>query len=86
MLRDVVAAYPNLKPVASTLRTAPTAARNAWGAIALNEDNIAHVPQRDIDTSTASAAETASPPASSTACSPENPSNGPSDAELPTEH
>ena len=49
MLRAVAAAYPNLKLVASTLRTAHTASRNAWGAIALYEDKIVHVPQRDID-------------------------------------
>jgi len=49
MLREVAAAYPNLKLVASTLRTAHTASRNAWGAIALYEDQIVHVPQRDID-------------------------------------
>jgi len=49
MLREVVAAYPNLKLVASTLRTAQTASRNAWGAIAIYEDKIVHVPQREID-------------------------------------
>jgi 2-dehydro-3-deoxygluconokinase len=49
MLREVAAAYPNLKLVASTLRTAHTASRNAWGAIALYHDQIVHVPQRDID-------------------------------------
>jgi 2-dehydro-3-deoxygluconokinase len=49
MLREVAASYPNLKLIASTLRTAQTASRNAWGAIALYEDQIVHVPQRDID-------------------------------------
>ncbi len=49
MLREVAKLYPNLKLVASTLRTAYTASRNAWGAIALYEDKITHVPQRDID-------------------------------------
>jgi 2-dehydro-3-deoxygluconokinase len=49
MLREVASAYPNLKLVASTLRTAQTASRNAWGAIALYEDKIVHVPQQDID-------------------------------------
>jgi 2-dehydro-3-deoxygluconokinase len=49
MLREVAAAYPNLKLVASTLRTAHTASRNAWGAIALYEDKIVHVPQSEID-------------------------------------
>jgi 2-dehydro-3-deoxygluconokinase len=49
MLREVAKAYPNLKLIASTLRTAHTASRNAWGAIALYQDKIVHVPQRDID-------------------------------------
>ena len=49
MLREVAGLYPNLKLVASTLRTAHTATRNAWGAIALYEDKIVHVPQRDIE-------------------------------------
>jgi 2-dehydro-3-deoxygluconokinase len=49
MLREVASIYPNLKCIASTLRTAQTASRNAWGAIALFEDKIVHVPQRDID-------------------------------------
>src|SRR5579871_1546121 len=49
MLREVAAAYPNLKLVASTLRTAQTASRNAWGTIALYQDQIIHVPQREID-------------------------------------
>ena len=49
MLRDVAGAYPNLKLVGSTLRTAHSASRNGWGAIALYEDRIVHVPQTDID-------------------------------------
>ncbi len=49
MLREVAMAYPNLKLIAGTLRTAQTASRNAWGAIALYEDQIVHVPQREID-------------------------------------
>lgn len=49
MLREVAAAYPNLKLIASTLRTAHTASRNAWGAIALYQGRIVHVPQRDIE-------------------------------------
>jgi 2-dehydro-3-deoxygluconokinase len=49
MLREVAAAYPNLKLIASTLRTARTASRNAWGAIALYQDKIVHVPQQEID-------------------------------------
>jgi 2-dehydro-3-deoxygluconokinase len=49
MLREVAAAYPNLKLIATTLRTAHTASRNAWGAIALHQDEIVHVAQRDIE-------------------------------------
>jgi 2-dehydro-3-deoxygluconokinase len=49
MLREVAASYPNLKLVASTLRTAYSASRNAWGAIALYQDQIVHVPQQGID-------------------------------------
>lgn len=49
MLRELAAAYPNLRMIATTLRTAHTASRNAWGAIALYEDEIIHIPQRDID-------------------------------------
>ena len=49
MLREVAAPYPNLKLIASTLRTAHTASRNAWGAIALYQDQIVHVPQIEID-------------------------------------
>jgi 2-dehydro-3-deoxygluconokinase len=49
MLREVAAAYPNLKVVASTLRTVGSASRNAWGAIALYQNEIVHVPQREID-------------------------------------
>jgi len=49
MLREVAALYPNLKLIASTLRTAHSASSNGWGAIALYEDKIVHVPQKDID-------------------------------------
>jgi 2-dehydro-3-deoxygluconokinase len=49
MLREVAAAYPNLSLVASTLRTAHTATRNSWGAIALYKDQIVHVPLREIE-------------------------------------
>ncbi|HEY3989791.1 MAG TPA: sugar kinase [Acidobacteriaceae bacterium] len=49
MLREVAAAYPNLKVIAATLRTAHTASRNAWGAIALFESEIVYVAQREVD-------------------------------------
>ena len=49
MLREVAASYGNLKLVATTLRTAQTASRNAWGAMAIYKDEILYVPQREID-------------------------------------
>jgi 2-dehydro-3-deoxygluconokinase len=49
MLREVAQSYPNLKLIATTLRTAPTASRNAWGAIAIYMDEILFVPQQEID-------------------------------------
>jgi len=49
MLREVAAAYPNLKMIATTLRTVHTATRNAWGAMALYENKIAHVPQVEVE-------------------------------------
>ena len=53
MLKDVAAAYPNLKMIATTLRTAHTATRNAWGAMALANagkgDEMILVPQRDVE-------------------------------------
>jgi len=49
MLREVAAAYPNLKLVATTLRTAHTATKNDWGAIALYNSELLYVPQRSIE-------------------------------------
>jgi 2-dehydro-3-deoxygluconokinase len=49
MLRDVAEVYPNLKIVATTLRTAHTATRNAWGAMALAEGKIALAPQTEVE-------------------------------------
>lgn len=49
MLREVAVAYPNLKLVATTLRTARSASWNAWGAMALYQDEIVHVAQKEID-------------------------------------
>ncbi len=49
MLREVASLYPNLKMIASTLRSVRSATVNAWGAIALYEDKIIHVPQRDVE-------------------------------------
>jgi 2-dehydro-3-deoxygluconokinase len=49
MLRDLSSTYPNLKVIASTLRTAHTASENAWGAIALHRDGVVVAAQRNID-------------------------------------
>ena len=49
MLRQVAESYPNLKLVASTLRTARTATQNDWGAIALYNGELLLVPQRSVE-------------------------------------
>ena len=49
MLHRVAEIYPNLKLIATTLRTAHTATKNDWGAIALYEGRTLHVPQRPIE-------------------------------------
>ncbi len=49
MLRRVAELYPNLKLIATTLRTAHTATNNDWGAIALYEGKTIHVPQRPLE-------------------------------------
>lgn len=40
MMEQVVAAWPNLKVVASTLRSARTASRNDWGAVAWSDGQL----------------------------------------------
>lgn len=49
MLRQIAELYPNLKLVATSLRTAHTATMNDWGAIALHEGKTLHVPQRPLE-------------------------------------
>jgi 2-dehydro-3-deoxygluconokinase len=49
MLREVALAFPNLKLIASTLRTASSASLNTWGAIALYQDRIVLVSPREIE-------------------------------------
>jgi 2-dehydro-3-deoxygluconokinase len=49
MLRRVADLYPDLKLVATTLRTARTATDNDWGAIALYDGKIIDVPQRPLE-------------------------------------
>jgi 2-dehydro-3-deoxygluconokinase len=48
-LRKVAEKFPNLKLIATTLRTARTATQNDWGAIAWYDRKIVHVPQRPIE-------------------------------------
>jgi 2-dehydro-3-deoxygluconokinase len=49
MLHRVAELYPNLKVIATTLRTAHTATKNDWGAMALYEGKTIHVPQRPLE-------------------------------------
>ncbi|MEL6183299.1 MAG: sugar kinase [Myxococcota bacterium] len=49
MISDVVAAYPNLRTVATTLRTAHSASVNGWGAICYHEGEFYEVEPRDFD-------------------------------------
>jgi 2-dehydro-3-deoxygluconokinase len=49
MIEKVVSTYPNIKTVATTLRTARSASVNGWGAIAYHEGQFYEVPQRDVE-------------------------------------
>src|SRR6202522_4591999 len=49
LLHKVAELYPNLKLIATTLRTAHTATKNDWGAIALYEGKIVYVEQRELE-------------------------------------
>jgi 2-dehydro-3-deoxygluconokinase len=49
MLHRVAELYPNLKLIATTLRTAHTATKNDWGAIALYQGETIRVPQRPLE-------------------------------------
>ncbi len=49
MIERVVAAYPNLRTVAVTLRTTHSARINGWGALAWHEGHFFEVPQRDVE-------------------------------------
>src|SRR5579864_1687142 len=49
MLHRVVDQYPNLKLIATTLRSARTATKNDWGAIALYEGKTIHVRQQPLE-------------------------------------
>ncbi|WP_437992767.1 PfkB family carbohydrate kinase [Sorangium sp. So ce145] len=49
MISEVVAAYPNISVVATSLRTAKTASVNGWGGLLYYEGEFHEVPQRDIE-------------------------------------
>ena len=49
MLYRVAELYPNIKLIATTLRTARSATENDWGAIALHEGKVLIVPQRPLE-------------------------------------
>jgi 2-dehydro-3-deoxygluconokinase len=49
MIEKVIQAFPNLKSVATTLRTARSASVNGWGAIAYHLGKFYEVPQKDIE-------------------------------------
>jgi 2-dehydro-3-deoxygluconokinase len=49
MIAEVVAAFPNITTVATTLRTARSASVNGWGAIAYHDGAFYEVPQRDVE-------------------------------------
>jgi 2-dehydro-3-deoxygluconokinase len=49
MIGEVMRAYPNLKAVATTLRTSRSASVNGWGAIAFAEGRFCEVAARDVE-------------------------------------
>ncbi|MGC4067570.1 MAG: sugar kinase [Polyangiaceae bacterium] len=49
MIERVIREYPNIRTVATTLRTAKSATVNAWGAIAFSEGRFYVVPQTDVE-------------------------------------
>jgi 2-dehydro-3-deoxygluconokinase len=49
MIETVVAAYPDIQVVATTLRTARSASVNGWGAIAYGQGDFHEVAQRDVE-------------------------------------
>jgi len=49
MIAAVVAAYPNLTTVATTLRTASSASSNGWGAICYHQGTFHEIEQREVE-------------------------------------
>lgn len=48
-IQEVVAAYPNLTTVATTLRSARSASVNGWGAICYHEGRLHEMAERDVE-------------------------------------
>ncbi len=70
MIDKVIAKHPQVKVVATTLREVHSTSRHSWSAVAWIDGKTLRARRpRSSTCSTASAAATASPPASSTACS-----------------
>jgi|SRR5579875_2157271 len=49
MLREVAAAYPNLKVIAATRRTVSSSMHNSWGGVAHSDGQTVEVPLRPIE-------------------------------------
>lgn len=49
MIESVLATFPNIKAVATTLRTAHSATNNAWGAVCYYDGGFYEVAQRDVE-------------------------------------
>ncbi|HMI84793.1 MAG TPA: sugar kinase [Polyangiaceae bacterium] len=49
MMEALIEAFPNISTVATTLRTAPSASVNGWGAVCYHEGKFYEVAQRDVE-------------------------------------
>jgi 2-dehydro-3-deoxygluconokinase len=49
LINRVIAAFPNISTVATTLRSARSASVNGWGAICCHQGQFYEVPQRDVE-------------------------------------
>jgi 2-dehydro-3-deoxygluconokinase len=49
MMEALIEAFPNIATVATTLRTAPSASTNGWGAICYHEGKFYEVAQHDVE-------------------------------------
>lgn len=49
MIKDVIAAFPNIRTIATTLRVARSASVNGWGALCYHDGEFFEVPPRDVE-------------------------------------